>query len=196
LSKDFKQIIGPIVVLSEPLSPAALGKLLGVDQEAIYLRLRHLRSVLNIPDDPNTSIRLLHPSFRDFLLDNQRCRDPHFWVDEKKANAALVDRCMRLMSRSRDGLIKDICGLRAPGTLISEVKEEQIDQYLPAELQYACRYWVQHLHMSNAPLHDNKQVHIFLRQHLLHWLEAFSLMKKTSEGVLAITSLESIVRVS
>jgi hypothetical protein len=196
LSEDFKQIIGSIVVLSGPLSPAALGKLLERDQEAIYLRLRHLRSVLNVPDDQNAPIRLLHPSFRDFLLDKQRCCDPHFWVDEKKAHTALADYCMWLMSSPRDGLRKDICGLHAPGTLVGEVKEDQIDQCLPAELQYACRYWVQHLQRSNATLHDDEQVHIFLREHLLHWLEALGLMKKTSEGVLAITSLESIVTVS
>ena len=195
LSKDFKQVIGSIVVLFGPLSPAALGKLLECDQEAIYLRLRHLRSVLNVPDDQNAPIRLLHPSFRDFLLDKQRRHDPHFWVDEKKAHAALANCCIRLMSSSQDGLRKDICGLRAPGTLVSEVKEDQIDQYLPAELQYACRYWVWHLQKSNTPLHNDEQVHVFLQEHLLHWLEALGLMKKTSEGVLAITSLESMVTV-
>jgi hypothetical protein len=60
-------------------------------------------------------------------------------------------------------------------------------------LQYACRYWVQHLQSSESSLADNGQVHVFLREHLLHWLEALSLIKKTSEGVLAIISLESLV---
>jgi hypothetical protein len=195
LSKDFKQVIGSTVVLSRPLSSAALGKLLEHDQETIYLRLRHLRSVLNVPNDQNAPIRLLHPSFPDFLLDKQRCCDPHFWVDEKKAHAALADCCIRLMSSSQNGLRKDICGLHAPGTLVGEVEEDQIDQCLPAELQYACRYWVQHLQRSSAPLHDDEQVHIFLREHLLHWLEALGLMEKISEGILAITSLESMVTV-
>jgi len=195
LSKDFKLVIGSIVVLSGPFSPAALGKLLELDQEAIDLRLRHLRSVLNVPDDPNAPIRLLHPSFRDFLVNNQRCCDPYFWVDEKKAHAALADSCMRLMSRSRDGLRKDICGQRAPGTPICEVKEDQVDQFLPAELQYACRYWVQHTEKSETRLQDDGEVHVFLQKHLLHWLEALSLMRKTSEGILAISALEGLVTV-
>jgi hypothetical protein len=36
------------------------------------------------------------------------------------------------------------------------------------------------------------KVHQFLKEHLLHWLEALSWMRKVSEGIHAITSLESI----
>ena len=39
-------------------------------------------------------------------------------------------------------------------------------------------------------------MHVFLQENLLHWLEALSLIRKTAEGILAITSLESIVVVS
>jgi hypothetical protein len=39
-------------------------------------------------------------------------------------------------------------------------------------------------------------VHQFLQVHLLHWLEALSWMQKVSEGIYAITSLESIIAVS
>jgi hypothetical protein len=55
---------------------------------------------------------------------------------------------------------------------------------------------VQHLQRSEARLYDNGKEHIFLQEHLLHWLEALSLMGKTSEGVLSITPFESIVIVS
>jgi hypothetical protein len=37
---------------------------------------------------------------------------------------------------------------------------------------------------------------MFLRKHLLHWLEALSLMGATPEGVLAISSLEWYIQVS
>ena len=67
LAETFKQAIGSLPILSEPLSAIALAKLLYVRQETINARLRHLRSVLNIPDSQESPIRLLHPSFRDFL---------------------------------------------------------------------------------------------------------------------------------
>jgi hypothetical protein len=37
---------------------------------------------------------------------------------------------------------------------------------------------------------------MFLGEHLLHWLEALSLMRRISEGVLATSSLESYIQVS
>ena len=192
LSMAFKKIVGTIVVLSETLSTAALAKLLAVEKERITIRLRTLRSVLNVPEDTESPIRLLHPSFRDFLLDKERCPDEHFWVDEKEAHRTLTESCLRLMSGK---LKRDICGLRAPGALATEVDSHQVQQYLPPELQYACRYWVEHLQKSETLLYDGGQEHVFLREHLLHWLEALSLMGKTSEGVHTIILLESMVRI-
>ena len=189
LTVTFKQVVGAIVILFDPLSTLALARLLDMDQRRIHLGLHNLRSILEIPDNPNLPLRLFHPSFRDFLLDKQRSADLHFWLNEKKAHGALADSCLRLMSGS---LKKDICSLRAPGALASEVDNNHIEQCLPTELQYACRYWVQHFERSEARLHGDGNVLAFLRKHLLHWLEALSWMGKTSEGVLAITSLESI----
>jgi hypothetical protein len=39
-------------------------------------------------------------------------------------------------------------------------------------------------------------VYQFLREHLLHWLEALGWMQKVSEGIHAIISLESMISVS
>jgi hypothetical protein len=55
---------------------------------------------------------------------------------------------------------------------------------------------VQHLQRSSAQLYDNNHVHQFLQVHLLHWLEALSWIGKTSEGILAILSLEALTPVS
>ena len=193
LASIFRQVVGAIVILFNPLSAVSIARLLDVDGKIIQMRLRHLHSVLEVPNSQTHTIKLLHPSFRDFLLDKERCTDQQLRVDEKKAHAALADACIRLMS---DQLRRDICYLYLPGALAREVQSDRIERYLPAELQYACHYWVQHLQRSETQLLDNGQVHVFLREHLLHWLEALSLMEKTSEGVLAISFLESFIQVS
>jgi TorA maturation chaperone TorD len=72
----------------------------------------------------------------------------------------------------------------------------ELKRSLPPELQYACLYWIQHFHKSGVQLRDNDQVHQFLQEHLLHWLEALSWMQKVSEGIYTIASLESIAAVS
>lgn len=189
----FKQVVGSLALLSEPLSAVALARLLGLPIVWINLRLRHLHSVLNIPKDQGGPIRLLHPSFREFLLDNKRCSDSHFWVDERQAHRSLAVNCMQLMSK---GLRQDICRVSAPGTLVANVEPSVVKKFLPPEVQYACLYWIQHLQKSSAELCDSDEVYQFLRDHLLHWLEALGWMGKTSEGILAILSLEAQIPVS
>jgi hypothetical protein len=185
----FRQVVGTIILLFNPLSAISIARLCDVDGKRIQMRLRHLHSVLEVPDSQSQPLRLLHPSFRDFLLDKERCSD-QFWVDEKKTHEALASTCIRLMS---DKLRRDICGLRLPGALVEDAESDRIGQCLPPELQYACRYWVRHLQASQGLILDNGPVHAFLRERLLNWLEALSLMRKTSEGVIAVISLEGLV---
>jgi hypothetical protein len=188
-----RQILGCIVVLFSPLSVNSLRRLFHINQQEIYQTLDNLHTILDIPKDQIRPLRLHHPSFRDFLLNKDRCSNPNFWVNEKQAHRTLADRCIRLMSKS---LKQDICGVDAPGVLVTDIESGRVEQYLPPEVQYACLYWVQHIQKSETQLQDNGQVHVFLKEHLLHWLEALSLMGKTPESVLTISSLESYIQVS
>jgi len=190
LYEMFKATLGPIVVLFSSLSAISLARLLHISKRDIDHTTDDLHSILDVPKDQDHPIRLHHPSLRDFLLDKQRCRDERFWVDEKKAHKALAESCLRFMS---ENLKRDICDLRAPGALASKVDNSWVEKCFPADLQYACCYWVQHLQRSKARLCDNSQVHAFLREHLLHWLEALSLIGKISDSVQMVTSLQSMV---
>jgi hypothetical protein len=78
-------------------------------------------------------------------------------VDEKQAHQLLAGSCIQLMSTS---LKQDICGIEAPGVLITDIKSSQVRKCLPPEVQCACLYWVQHLQRSGAQLYD--QVYQFL----------------------------------
>jgi hypothetical protein len=189
--KMLRGILGSIVVLFSPLSADSLTNLLHLPKEDVDQTLEDLHSILDLPGDQARPIHLHHPSFRDFLLNKDRCGDPHFGVNEKQAHTALADACMRLMSTT---LKRDIFGLHRPGALTNDVESSRVEQCLPPAVQYACLYWVQHLQRSGAQLYN--QVHQFLREHLLHWLEALSCMRTTSQGILALTSLESVISVS
>ena len=191
--KLLKTTIGTIVVLFSPLSTSSLAGVLHVRREDVIRTLNDLHSILAIPEEGAQPIRLQHPSFRDFLLDEKRYVDSNFWVDEKQAHQTLAANCIRLMSNA---LKQDICDLDTPGALVTDTEESRVGQCLSPEVQYACLYWIKHLQKSSAQLYDNDQVHQFLEVHLLHWLEALSWIRKISEGILAITSLESIALVS
>ena len=193
LCSTLKHILGSVVVLSSQLSAYALGKLLYITKQEVDQTLEDLHAILYIPEDQTRLLRLHHPSFRNFLLSKDRCTDSKFWVDEKQAHRILAESCIRLMSTS---LKQDICGLGAPDVPATDIESSQVEQHLPSEVQYACLNWVQHLQKSGMQLYGNDQVHQFLQTHLLHWLEALGWIGKTSEGILAILSLESQIQVS
>ena len=193
LCSALKHILGSVVVLSSELSAYALGKLLHITKQKVDQTLEGLHTILDIPEDQTRLLRLHHPSFRNFLLSKDRCTDSKFWVNEKQAHRILTESCIRLMSTS---LKQDICGLGAPDMPAIDIESSQVEQCLPSEVQYACLNWVQHLQKSGMQLYDNDQVHQFLQTHLLHWLEALSWIRKTSEGILAILCLESQIQVS
>ncbi|KAI3575831.1 hypothetical protein IWW34DRAFT_630123 [Fusarium oxysporum f. sp. albedinis] len=71
-----------------------------------------------------------------------------------------------------DTLKQDILSVERPGALVTDVETSRVEQHLPPAVQYACLYWIQHLQRSDAQLYDDNQVHCFLQEHLLHWLEA------------------------
>ena len=193
LREELRRIVASIVILFEALPVTDLATLIGIPLENVRSRLRRLHSVLDIPNNNLSAIRLLHPSFRDFLLDQKRCVDSQFCINEQKAHSDLLENCLKLMSKH---LQKDICNLQLPGALASEVDRDRINYCLPLVVQYACCYWVKHLQRSSIELCNNGQVHEFLRNHFLHWLEALSLLGKMSDGVLAVKALESILPVS
>lgn len=186
-----RETLGTIVILFSHLPPGSLAKLLHINEGDIEQTLVEFHSILDISKDPNQPVRLHHPSFRDFLLDKNRCVDPNFWVDEKRAHQQLANGCILVMTSS---LKQNICGADASDTHVTDRTSNQLDQYLLPELQYACLYWIQHLQKSGAQFSDNDQVHSFLKEHFLHWLEALSWMRKVSEGVHAISSLELIAQ--
>jgi hypothetical protein len=187
-----RYMLGSIVVLLSPLSIHSLSTLLHISEEDIDETLEDLHAILDIPKDQIRPLHLHHPSFRDFLLNKDRCSDPKFWVDERQAHQTLADECIQLMSNS---LKQDVCRRGATGTLVADVESSQIEQCLPSEVRYACLYWIQHLQKSGTQLCDNGKVYQFLQVHLLHWLEALGWIGKASEGILAIFSLEALILV-
>ncbi|PGH33420.1 hypothetical protein GX50_03809 [[Emmonsia] crescens] len=183
--------LGAIVVVYSPLSDSALASLLEISRDGINQTLNGLHSILNIPEDRSHPIRLHHPSFRDFLLDKDRCGEPHFWIDEKKMHNTLAANCIKLMSTT---LKKYMCSFKSPDALKAAEESSQIEQCLPPEVRYACIYWFQHLQRSGVELKDNDNVHRFLDENLLHWLVALGLMRETSVGIPTIISLDHDVR--
>ncbi|OBT60675.1 hypothetical protein VE03_09889, partial [Pseudogymnoascus sp. 23342-1-I1] len=192
LVEEFRQVIGSIIILASPLSATSLDRLLGVPEGTVDNRTDLLHSVLSVPSRPDNPIRLLHLSFRDFLVDTEKRETNPFWVDEKDAHNKLVTRCLKLLSTSGN-LKKDICNLRTPERPRADVDKQTIDAHLPSVIQYACQYWVYHLKESGNIICDNDQVHNFLKCHFLHWLESLSFIGRLRESIRMVDNLMAII---
>lgn len=193
LIQEFREIVGVIIVLASPLSVSSLARLLDIPKKDISCRLDLLHSVLSIPSNLSMPVRLFHLSFRDFLLDSNKKNKSLFWVDGTERHQKIATNCLTLMHHS---LKKNICNLPSFGTFRDEIHGQEINDHLPMELRYACRYWVYHMQESNFEIRDQDNTHKFLQEHLLHWLEAMSILGIISESVGFIDTLQSLVEVS
>ncbi|KAH8422457.1 uncharacterized protein LDX57_000212 [Aspergillus melleus] len=185
---DFQRTVGAIVVLCQPLSPIALSDLLSVDQRETKGIIDGLGSVIHIDGNEHSPIRLAHLSFPEFLTNKQRCLDVNFHISKEEKHTALVTRCLQTLSKT---LRQDICLLGDSSTLKENIDTQTVERYLPTHVQYACLYWVEHLLSSNSLslTLDDGPVHLFLKTHLLHWIESLSIMGRMSEGISAVIKL-------
>ncbi|KAL6405855.1 vegetative incompatibility protein HET-E-1 [Ilyonectria robusta] len=188
--EEFRVIVGSIVILASPLSPCALAQMLSVSKDTIDDRLDLLHSVLSIPLSSSSPVRLLHLSFRDFLVDAEKRGKNPFWVDEKYSHGKMAANCLRVMN---EHLRTDICDVNAPGTSRSTINPQKVDACLPPEVQYACLHWVYHIQHAGDYVSDGGPVCYFLTRHFLHWVEALSLMGRASESLNIIKTLQSLL---
>ncbi|KAK6499942.1 hypothetical protein TWF481_010298 [Arthrobotrys musiformis] len=190
--------LGFIVILAEPLSVSALASLIGINREDISRRLSGLHSVLNVPpDSSDLPIKVIHPSFKEFIVNPENVLDSRLWVDEKKAHSSIMEHCLNHLSLF---LGQNICILETPGTLRRDLDSVRISIALFKDLQYACLYWPYHYEKRGEGLSDepgtvprNYSVNLFLYRDFLHWIEALSLLGQASKSVAMIDVLRSLI---
>ncbi|KAK1624188.1 hypothetical protein BDP81DRAFT_383228 [Colletotrichum phormii] len=182
-------LLGALVLVASPLPSKAIAALLGIPIRRVTPWLHHLRSVLSVPRDHDTPVTLLHKSFSDFLLNPEGSSHRDYGVFAAPTHATLAAKCIQ---RMKEGLRRDICSTQKPDVQRDEIDKEVMNTHIPADLRYACLYWVYHLQKSEGSLGD--EVYVFLTTHLLHWLEVLALLGKIWDGATAIQQLLSMCR--
>jgi hypothetical protein len=185
----FQQIIGVIILLAIPLSVNSLSQLLCTRMGVITNLLNSFQSVLHIPSNQDMPVRILHLSFRDFLVKSRT----NFRVDEQQMHSSITKHCLITM---RHRLKRNICDLSGYGTQRKEVSDQLIQQHLPPELQYSCRCWAYHLARCKITVAKVDDAYAFLQKHFLHWVEAMCILGLASEVVGIINILQSALHVS
>jgi NACHT domain len=179
---DFRIIMGVILVAKNPLSDSAIDKLLSLKRPSRHL-ISRLGCVLSWSD--TAPIRILHPSFADFLSDRLRCGSPIWYIHIPSYNRRFSVQCLNYMNTA---LTRNICKLTLSLSPVNEV--------LPEATSYACRSWIDHIVdvIEEEESTANVLEH-FLFHHLLHWIESMSILKESRATIISVRCLHDWLRV-
>lgn len=178
IHERLQNILGTIVTAFNPLSRASMAPLLGISSGDIYTSLRHLHSLVRVPQDENEQITIFHKSFPDYLTDSRRCTNPHFEVDTPSCHAKLAIKCLEFMKKN---LLQNLCGI--PQYMLNrDVKDLSFrrKERISDTLEYACRFWAKHLSLAVANDEETTDIlsllKFFVEHRLLAWLEVLSIV--------------------
>lgn len=193
--QDLRDILGPLIVLAEPVSLSILQLLLPRQEDLDNLdeRLDDFQSVINVPKDDNTPVAVHHLSFHNFLvLEQTRKTYPWLWIDEMETNTQILDQCLKILEEGLKN--QDICDVGLPDFEVDELSQDRVQQCIPLHVQYACRYWIHHLSRSGAALTSEVacKVYDFLKSRFLFWVEAMAWMKDMSATIAVVIQLLDI----
>ncbi|KAF2154578.1 hypothetical protein K461DRAFT_202404, partial [Myriangium duriaei CBS 260.36] len=187
--QDLQRLLGPLILLADSLSALSLGELLGLSIQELEQTLKRLQSVVYFPRTLKSPIQLCHQSFRDFLVKEE---NNDFYIDAGVGHAQLAEKCLKRLTRPGT-LCEDLCKQNNPGVRRFDVGWEQVTKFLPADVAYACRYWIWHLIQSKPALRSLKIAYEFLQEHFLHWLEALSWIGHLSIAMGYLEQLRSCI---
>ncbi|KAH8661592.1 hypothetical protein BGZ60DRAFT_491655 [Tricladium varicosporioides] len=160
------------------------------EYEALSEIIGHCGSFLTLRE---RTISFVHQSAKDFLLKKASKDILPFRVED--VHSSIFSRSLQAMSR----ILKcDVYSLATPGISIDQVKPPVPDPL--ATIQYSCLYWLDHLLKCDTggalykSLEDGGSVHKFLCHTFLYWLEALSLMRNLSNGIVIIRKLEAYIQ--
>ena len=175
----FRSVMAQILGTAEPLPLASLNTMRHqfghVRKTDINTIIRPMGALLSGTTDPATTIRPLHASFPEFLMDENRSGE--FFIDVSHIHNDLAFASLGVM---KDALQFNICRLPTSYLPNSEIHDlaERVKKYISPELSYSCRFWTDHLRLTqfNLPLAEAVR-DFFNDEWLLFWLEVLSLLK-------------------
>jgi hypothetical protein len=103
------KILSTLLQLLQPLDCQSLADLLELDKEVLLGTLLPLSDVILVSDTPGTAIRIIHPSFREFMTSSyiQEVR-PDILCSTDNQRQALVSALMKVLDKQ---LKFNICDL-------------------------------------------------------------------------------------
>ncbi|KAF8751083.1 WD40 repeat-like protein [Rhizoctonia solani] len=181
---DMSLVLNTVICAKQPLTINALAGILKLeDVGQAHAALRPLWSVLHIVQS-TMIVTTLHASFPDYLLDSTRSGGWKWHCNPIIHNHILARRCFEYIRDSEPQF--NICELESSCLIDEEVPDldVRIQEAIPIELYYACRYWPDHTESSQShsasalvPLLER-----FMERNLLLWMEVLNLKRGMDVG--------------
>ncbi|KAF8307576.1 uncharacterized protein EI90DRAFT_1968032 [Cantharellus anzutake] len=191
---DYPVVMGAILIAQKPLSVAAWDAILSpLLESGIRYTLAQLAPLVSGVEDAKRPIRILHQSFRDFIMDRVDPQSPilgRFGVDARRENDRVALRCIEILNKELStmkdlGLIEDLSKKAKLPPIPQEVLSEHV--------HYACRHFVHHLSQLQEPVEAaNGPIHAFLNEQISRWVEVCV----RTEGYISISSFPEWVKLN
>jgi len=195
----FRSLMRQILYTLEPLPMGALHAMRMYflhedDRFEVALILDYMGSLLSGITNHKKTIRLLHSSFHDFLIDQSRSGD--YFVGELGIQ---VDLAVASLCVLRGGLCFNICGLESSFLLNSGIPDltERVKVKIPSHLSYSSLFWAKHLQATKFdPRLAGHVKDILGNERILFWFEVLSLLGVLGNAVYALSSAAKWSQVS
>jgi len=187
---NLRRVLGAVILAFNPLSRAQIAKILNIKTSLITTTLRHLHSVLLIPNEESKEIRVFHKSFPDFLQDRGRCSNLKFFIASSVHHGDMALGCLELLKKLKPNL----CAL-PDFTMNREVPDPQnlLEDKVGGALRYACGYWA--MHIQSSPTTNDHAIRLiasateFFNNNALPWIEVMSLENRLEDVIHSIRGL-------
>ncbi|KAG8909233.1 hypothetical protein FRC00_010479 [Tulasnella sp. 408] len=154
IRRAFRDALAAIVLMQEPLALSSLETFLPIDRKTLHQIFTHLSSVIHFQDDAKEHVYVLHPSFRDFLTDPQRCREPRFYINPPDGHVKLAVACFKHMSPTLDSKVIFRSASEAQ-TALQALRDPDAQH-----IRYSLRSIAYHI--SHCPSNDRKSADIVM----------------------------------
>ncbi|KAG6829936.1 hypothetical protein H0H87_009696 [Tephrocybe sp. NHM501043] len=162
-ARHFKIILGLLAHLHTPVTAQQFEQLAGLSDEHLQLGLLELQPLVIVSDDDKRLMRLIHESVRHWLTDRERAL-PALFVDAREVHQSILLRLFECM-------LSKLNGDRRVSRLAMGDSRAAIDKHKMGLLDYACRYWAEHLMQTSATPAVQKALDEFLESKVLFWIE-------------------------
>ncbi|TFK66554.1 hypothetical protein BDN72DRAFT_917225 [Pluteus cervinus] len=184
----FHQIMPVVLLAAQPSSIYTLSKLTEYQTKVVENMVKKLHAVMIINSDK--TVRILHPSFVEYLLNEQNHPEKLYWIDSYAGHSTLVGKCFDILKKELRFNMYDIPSSYALNKEVVGLEDKKHDLEL-SHIHYAALFWTFHLQACKeiATKQEDALVNLFGGPYTLYWIEVLGLHGRMYEALRSIQNI-------